>query len=340
MDTQIKDVARAAGVSATSVSRVLNNSPHVSEKLEKKVRQAIEQLNYTPSMIAKSLKRNKTNLIGVIIADITSSYQASVLSGIEEECARRGYHLLVSNIKENTKKVMDYLQVFQEMRVDGILLMHGKMNEEIQSFIKRTNIPIIAQADAGFDLPVVTIDNVRAAYDATEYLIRKGHRRIAMLAGDMQDISEGQHRYQGYAAACEHYGIAIEHSLIRYGDYKLDTGYRLMEELFQNRENHSFTAVFAVSDDMAVGAMNRIHDRGLRVPDDISVISIDGGPMSDIVRPRLTAIRQPIDQMTQTVLDLLFERIEPEKYRSESPPSGWVNRIPHDLIEKESCKDV
>lgn len=338
MDTKIKDVARAAGVSPTSVSRVLNNSPHVSEKLEKKVRQAIEQLNYTPSMIAKNLKRNKTNLIGVIIADITSSYQASVLSGIEEKCALNGYHLLVSNIKENTQKVVNYLHVFQEMRVDGIVLMHGKMNEEIRNFIKRTNIPIIAHADLESDLPAVIIDNFQAAYDAVEYLILKGHRRISMLAGDMQDISEGQHRYNGYVAACEQYGISVEKSLVRFGDYKLDTGYRLTDELLTNHGN-SFTALFAASDDMAVGAINCIHDRALHVPDDISVISIDGGPLSDIVRPRLTAIQQPVDQITGAIIDRLFEQIKQGKDNQEGKQLGLIKYIPHRLVEKESCKD-
>ncbi|NGZ74594.1 LacI family DNA-binding transcriptional regulator [Saccharibacillus alkalitolerans] len=338
MDSKIKDVARAAGVSPTSVSRVLNNSPHVSEKLEKKVRQAIEQLNYTPSMIAKNLKRNKTNLIGVIIADVTSGYQASVLSGIEEECASNGYHLLVSNIKENTRKVLDYLYVFQEMRVDGIVLMHGKMTEEIRNFIKRTNIPIVAHADVGFDLPAVIIDNFQAAYDAVEYLIRRGHRRIAMLAGDMRDISEGQRRYDGYAAACERYGLTADESLVRCGDYKLDTGYRLAEELLADRGG-AFTALFAASDDMAVGAINCFHDRGLRVPDDISVIGIDGGPLSDIVRPRLTAIHQPVDRITRAITDLLFERIGQGKDSRQDDQSGSILYIPHRLVEKESCKD-
>lgn len=338
MGVKIKDVARAAGVSVTSVSRVLNNGEHVSEKLEKKVRRAIEELNYSPSLIAKSLKRNKTNLIGVIIPDITSNFQATILSSIEETAGQKGYNLLVSNIVEDTDKVVKYLNVFQEMRVDGIVLMHEKLNDDIRHFLEKTQIPLMVHADLGMNLPTVMIDDYKAGYDATAYLISKGHQRIAMIAGDMRDLCAGRKRYEGYLAACEDHGITVDESIIRFGDYKLATGYRLMSELLEEAGG-SFTSVFAASDDMAVGAITCIQDHQLQVPGDISVMGFDGSQIADVVRPRLTTIQQPVDKIGQMTIDLLLELIE-QGDRSLNPEWSRTLVLEHELVEKGSCRSI
>ncbi|MFC3746545.1 LacI family DNA-binding transcriptional regulator [Paenibacillus sp. GCM10012306] len=338
MDVKIKDVARLAGVSVTSVSRVLNKGDHVSEKLEKKVRQAIEELNYSPSLIAKSLKRNKTNLIGVIIPDITSNFQATILSTIEEIAGRKGYNLLVCNIVEDTDKVVKYLNIFQEMRVDGIVLMHEKINEDIELFLEKTQIPLVVHFDLDMNLSKVFIDDFQAAYDATTYLIREGHRRIAMIAGDMRDLCAGRKRYEGYCAACEEHGIAVDSSIIRFGDYKLDTGYWLMNDLL-TEEGGSFSAVFAASDDMAVGAINCIQDHQLHVPGDISIIGFDGSVIADVVRPKLTTIQQPVDQIGQVTIDLLMELIE-QRESSQRPQTMKAIVLGHELVEKGSCRSL
>ncbi|GIO30362.1 MULTISPECIES: LacI family DNA-binding transcriptional regulator [Paenibacillus] len=338
MAVKIKDVARAAGVSVTSVSRVLNNGEHVSEKLEKKVRRAIEELNYSPSLIAKSLKRNKTNLIGVIIPDITSNFQAMILSRIEEIAGRRGYNLLVSNIVEDTGKVVKYLNIYQEMRVDGMVLMHEKLNGDIENFLNKTDIPLVVHADLGMNLPTVIIDDFQAGYDAASYLIAQGHRKIAMIAGDPRDVCAGLRRMEGYTAACRDHGIGSKETLIRHGDYKLDTGYRLMAELLGEARGE-FTAVLAASDDMAAGAVNCIRDHGLHVPGDISVIGFDGSQIADIVRPRLTTIRQPVEQISERTVELLLEMIEDEgeSWRKDRMKTVVLG---HELVERGSCRRI
>lgn len=338
MAVKIKDVARAAGVSVTSVSRVLNNGEHVSEKLEKKVRRAIEELNYSPSLIAKSLKRNKTNLIGVIIPDMTSNFQAMILSRIEEIAGQRGYNLLVSNIVEDTGKVVKYLNIYQEMRVDGMVLMHEKLNEDIENFLNKTHIPLVVHADLGMNLPTVIIDDFQAGYDAASYLIAQGHRNIAMIAGDPRDVCAGLRRMEGYTAACRDHGIELKETLIRHGDYKLDTGYRLMAELLGEARG-AFTAVLAASDDMAAGAVNCIQDHGLHVPGDISVIGFDGSQIADIVRPRLTTIRQPVEQISERTVELLLEMIEDEGERWRKDRMKTVV-LGHELVERGSCRRI
>lgn len=336
MGVKIKDVARAAGVSVTSVSRVLNKGEHISEKLEKKVLRAIEELNYSPSLIAKSLKRNKTYLIGVIIPDITSNFQAMILSRIEEIAGRRGYNLLVSNIVEDTEKVVKYLNIYQEMRVDGIVLMHEKLNRDIGLFLDKTQIPLVVHADLGMNLSTVIIDDFKAGYDATSYLISQGHRKIAMIAGDKRDLCAGLKRLEGYAAACMDHGIEVNEALIRYGDYKLASGYRLMTDLLREARGE-FTAVFAASDDMAAGAVNCIQDHQLHVPGDLSVIGFDGSQIADIVRPKLTTIKQPVDRISECTVDLLLEMIESNEQSSSTHMMRTIV-LEHELVEQGSCR--
>ncbi|MFC4602027.1 LacI family DNA-binding transcriptional regulator [Cohnella hongkongensis] len=337
MSAKIKDVARAAGVSVTSVSRVINGGEHISEKLENKVRRAIEELNYSPSLIAKSLKRNKTNLLGVIIPDITSNFQATILSSIEDTAGKKGYNLLISNIVEDTDKVVKYLNIYHEMRVDGIILMHGKMNEEIRKFLERTSVPVVTQSDMGIPLTAVLINDYQGAYDAASYLINNGHRRIAMIAGDLRDISAGKHRLEGFLAACQHYGIEVGSSMIKYGDYKINTGYRLMNELLD--EGSPVQAVFAASDEMAVGAINCLHDRGLSVPGDVSIIGFDGSQIADSIRPTLTTIRQPIEQIGKATVELLLELIESANDTIDARKFKKIF-LQHQLHEGSSCRKL
>lgn len=333
MEVKIKDVARLAGVSVTSVSRVLNNSQHVSPKLEKKVREAIRQLDYSPSLIAKSLKSNKTNLIGVIVPDITSGYTAMMLSRIEEEASANGYHLLISNIVEDTDKVVKYLNVFHEMRVDGIVLMHGKVQPDILAFLEKTSIPVVSHADMSIAIPTILIDDFKAAYDATCYLIGQGHRSIAHIAGPAEDVADARKRYEGFLAACMDYCIPVSDSLIRFGDYKLKSGYDKMSELLNEAEG-TFTALFAASDEMAAGAINCMHDRGIAVPREISVIGFDGTDIGELVRPRLTTIRQPIEEIGKMTMQVLLAWME---QRTEHQLTTGKIVLEHVLVQRDSC---
>ncbi|MGZ9586500.1 LacI family DNA-binding transcriptional regulator [Paenibacillus marinisediminis] len=332
MSVQIKDVARKAGVSLTTVSRVLNNEKYVSERLKKKVLEAIEELNYTPNHIARSLVRQKTNLFGVIVPDLTSSFYSTILSSIEEAASKNGYNLLVCNIMENEDKELKYLNVFNEMRVEGIIIMHEKINSEIKHLLDKSNIPIIFSSVKPINqkYPSVIVDDYKAAYDATKYLIDLGHKRIALLGGDMRDITSGQNRYVAFRDALTTHGQDVRYEYIKFGDYKMKSGYDLMGELLQC--NPLPTAVFAVSDDMAVGAMNCVRDHQLSVPEDISIIGFDGSAFTEIVRPRLTSMEQPIEHMgAETVHALLAMITDPDTVKHDII-------LQHELAIRESCK--
>lgn len=333
MAPKIKDVAKKAGVSVTTVSRVLNGEKYVKDDLKAKVKRAIDELGYAPSHIARSLVRKKTNLIGVIVPDLTSSFYSTILSSIEETASLNDYNLLVCNIIEDTDKELKYLNVFKEMRVDGIIIMHEKLSEDIRSFINKLDIPVIFSSVRPLDHKFVSviIDDYEAAYDATRYLIELGHERIAFIGGDMRDITSGQNRYVGYRNALKDQRVRIVNDYIRFGDYKTQSGYNLMKELLACEPRP--TALFAVSDDMAVGAMNCIHDHQLKVPDDISIIGFDGSQLTELVRPRLSSMEQPIQDMGKITVDTLIELISDPTF---SPREDLI--LGHKLVVRDSCK--
>ncbi|MEC0227803.1 LacI family DNA-binding transcriptional regulator [Paenibacillus alba] len=333
MAPKIKDVAKIAGVSVTTVSRVLNGEKYVKDDLKARVKQAIAELGYTPSHIARSLVRKKTNLIGVIVPDLTSSFYSTILSSIEETASLSGYNLLVCNIIEDIEKEYKYLNVFNEMRVDGIIIMHEKLNEEIRDFLNKLDIPIIFSSVKPRDQKFVSviIDDYAAAYDATTYLIQLGHTRIGFIGGDMRDVTSGQNRYIGYRDALTQANINIVEAYIKFGDYKIQSGYQLAKELLASEPCP--TAIFAVSDDMAVGAMNGIHDLGFNVPDDISVIGFDGSQLTELVRPQLSSMEQPIQDMGKVTVESLLDMIA-----GDAQAAAGDLILKHKLVERKSCK--
>lgn len=331
MAPKIKDVAQKAGVSVTTVSRVLNGERYVKDDLKARVKKAIDELGYTPSHIARSLVRKKTNLIGVIVPDVTSSFYATILSNIEKTASLNDYNLIVCNIIEDIDKEYKYLQVFKEMRVEGVIVMHEKLNDEIREFIDKMDIPLIFSSVKPNDQKFgsVIIDDRAAAYEATGYLIGLGHRRIAFIGGDMRDVTSGQGRYVGYTQAMHDNSLAIDDAHVRFGDYKTQSGYELMEEMCGGGDLP--TAVFAASDDMAVGAMNCLHDKGLKVPEDVSVIGFDGSQLTELVRPRLTSMEQPIREMGQVTIEKLLDLIAGQTSREDAV-------LRHRLVVRDSCK--
>ncbi|MFF2481324.1 LacI family DNA-binding transcriptional regulator [Paenibacillus sp. NPDC058071] len=333
MAPKIKDVAKHAGVSVTTVSRVLNGEKYVKDDLKARVKKAIDELGYSPSHIARSLVRNKTNLIGVIVPDITSSFYSSILGSIEQSTNLNDYNLIVGNIAEDEDKEYKYLQVFKEMRVEGIIIMHEKLNDETRELIGKLGVPVIFSSVKPVEQPFISviIDDFHAAYDAACHLIELGHKRIAFIGGDMRDVTSGQNRYIGYIQALKDHGIEVAKEYIHFGDYKTPSGYEIMKQLLACAERP--TAVFAVSDDMAVGAMNCIHDHGLSVPDDLSVMGFDGSQLTELVRPRLTSMEQPIQEMGKETVNVLLKLISGEQSVANSDVI-----LKHKLVVRESCK--
>lgn len=333
MAVRIKDVAQRSGVSVSTVSRVLNGGMFVKDEVKARVQQAIDELGYSPSHIARSLVLKKTNLIGVIVPDISNGFFGTLLSSIEEYTTKNGYNILVSNICENLHKELKYLSVFKEMRVDGLIIMHEKLDDEIKKFLKTADIPMVMCSGrlSGVSIPSVNINDFQASYDAVDYLISLKHKKIALIGGEYKDGITGYERYKGYIKALEDNNIPLDEKYIRFANYKMSDGYECMKNILNNNSAVP-TAVFAVSDDMAVGAINAIIDYGLRVPEDISVVGFDDSNVASIVRPQLTTVHQPIKEIGNLSVDLLLKQINEEEIIIKDLVL-W-----HKLVVRKSCK--
>lgn len=334
MNARIKDVARKSGVSVATVSRVLNGGKNVSEELMKTVLNTIEELNYSPSYIARSLVTKKSNIIGVIVPDLTSSFFSTILSSIEENASVNNYNIMVCNIAENLDKELKYLNLFKQIRADAIIIMHEKIDDRIKNLIDGLQMPVIFCSCKAVDVNALSIiiNDYSATYDATKYLIGMGHKNIAYIGGDLRDVTSGENRYEGYKKSMKDNGLEIDQQYIRFGDYKVQSGYTLMEEILKCKP--APTAVFAASDDMAVGALGCIIDHGYKVPDDFSVMGFDGSRMTEFVRPKLTSMQQPIKEMGAMAIKVLLDHL--------NNGTELLDQIvlKHRLVERESCRKL
>jgi len=328
---KIQDVAKKSGVSISTVSRFLNGGINVSEKAKEQIFEAIRELDYTPNYMARTLVKKQSNLIGVIIPDIRLSFDSTILCTIEEYATARKFFLAICNIAESLDKECDYLRYLSQMNICGLIVMNEKINDQVNKLITDMHIPTAFCSCIAKDINATSIivDDFLAARDATKYLIELNHRKIAYIGGDKRDETY-QKRFNGFKRAMSEANIQPEEKYIKFGCHKSESGYRLMQELI-DCDMHP-TSIFASCDDVAVGALNCIIDNGLSVPGDFSIIGFDGSNLSEIVRPRLTTMRQPIKQMGQMSVQVLIDQINGN---SESVSQIIVK---HELLIRDSCR--
>lgn len=330
MTVTIYDVAREAGVSMATVSRVVNNNPNVKPQTRKKVFEAIERLGYRPNAVARGLASKKTTTVGVVIPDIANAIFAEVARGIEDIANMYHYNIILCNADKRKDKEIRVINTLLEKQVDGLLFMGGTVTEEhIQAF-KTTSVPIVlcGTTEENGVIPSVDIDHEAAAHDAVTKLIEEGHRSIAMISGTLQDPANGYARYQGYKRAIEEAGISLQEELVRVGNYKYESGIEAMQ-YFLDLPKHP-TAVFSATDEMAIGAIHCIQDAGLSVPEDISVISVDNSRISSMVRPLLTTVAQPMYDIGAVSMRLLTKLMKKENVEDSKVI------LPHELIVRRS----
>lgn len=330
MTVTIYDVAREAGVSMATVSRVVNNNPNVKPQTRKKVFEAIERLGYRPNAVARGLASKKTTTVGVVIPDISNSIFSEVARGIEDIANMYHYNIILCNADKKKEKEIRVINTLLEKQVDGLLFMGGAITDEhIQAF-KTATVPVVlcATTDESGTIPSVDIDHQAAAFDAVNLLIQYGHRNIGMISGTLQDPSNGNARYLGYKQALEKAGIPFNEDYVRIGNYKYESGIEVTKYFLElpNRP----TAIFVANDEMAIGAVHSIQDAGLRVPEDISVISVDNVRMASMVRPQLTTVAQPMYDIGAVSMRLLTKLMNKETV--EQPKVI----LPHEVIIRES----
>ena len=311
MGVTIKDIAQEVGVSPTTVSRVLNDKPDVSDETKQKIEQAIDELGYNPNGIARGLVLQKTNTLGLVIPDISNPFFPEVAKGIEDKAREAGYSVIFCNTNNNHQEEKEAIELMKGKQVDGMIvsLSINQQNEEELAKLAEKTFPVI-QIDRkipGAGLPAVVIDNQHSAYIATSYLLELGHTQIGHISGDLE-VKPAQDRLTGFKKALTEAGVNCRSDWIREGDYSKQSGYEQMKNLLAGNEVP--TAVFIANDLMALGAYEAIFAAGLEIAEDISVIGHDDIELASVIRPGLTTIFQPEYQLGREAADLLIERVE------------------------------
>lgn len=330
----ISQVAKEAGVSIQTVSRVINRRPDVSVETRQRVEAIIARLGYRPNAIARGLASNRTRTLGLITADFSDYFFTQVISGAELEARKHGYFLMLGSTERNPKDEPEYIRLLTERHVEGVLFARPSSEPDERALIQllRSRVPVVTTAYylPGEDLTVVDVDNVEGGRSATRCLLSAGHTRIATIAGP-ETWKSVTDRMRGYREALQEAGLPFDPQLIARGDWSYSSGYRAMQELLAR--NVQFSALFAHNDQMAIGAIRALCEAGKRVPEDVSVVGYDDIPAAEFCNPPLTTIRQPMREVGAVATRMLLEAIErPEEYHSREV------LLATELIVRSSCR--
>jgi len=326
----IKDVAAVAGVSFTTVSHVVNNTRPVSADVRSKVELAIRQLNYVPSAVARSLKARSTATIGLVVPNSTNPYFAEMARGIEDGCARNGYCLFFCNSDDDPAKQRNYLRVLQEKRIDGLIVASAGDDATLAQTLADSREPlvIVDRNIEGVSADLVQIDHEKGAYLATRHLLQLGHSKIGCITGPVQTAVSAM-RVHGFIRAMAERGVEIPADAIVESDFSGSGGYRATAQLFDTVRP---TAIFAGNDMMGIGALRAAAERGIRVPQDCSIIGFDDIELGRFTYPALSTVGQSVRALGEMAAQTLIERIT-------GRPTGSVFRrrvIAPRLILRES----
>lgn len=334
----IKDIARLAGVGVSTVSRVINDHPDVKGETREKILKIIKESNYIPNNSARILKKNNTNNIGVLVKGVFNPFFSEMINIIGNRINEAGYTMILQQNDYATEDDVDNLIAFvKEKRLQGIICLGGNflnINDESFQFL---DIPVVLTSvntlskESKSKFSSIGIDNVLAAKASIQYLIDKGHRNIGILLGEKNDVGISGLRLEGYKKALEENNIPYSEENVFIGDYDYSGAYRVTKEIINNRKD--ITAIFSISDIMAVGAAKSVIDQGLQVGEDISIVGFDGMDISKYYNPGITTVKQPKKNMANNSIDLLLALLAKKE---EHKHIIFETKI----IERESCKKV
>ena len=326
----IYDVARRARVSVATVSAVLNESAFVSADLKSRVRSAVAALGYQPNLLARSMARQKTQTLGMIVPDIANPFFPEVVRGAEDVAHAAGYTLLIASSDNDVPKEEVYLRLFLAKRVDGVILTKapGRMPRELQRAFAKAGVPVVllARTVAGFVTDAVELDDKGAAFDCVTHLLRLGYRRVAFVGG-LRGASTSRKRLDGYKAALRAANVPLEPALVTEGDFRVESGYRAGLDLLKIRPD----AVFIANYLMTVGFMEALRQYRMCCPEDVALVTCDDYPWMDSFSPRLTTIDLPKRELGAAAAQLLVERIAKGRGRARTVTLKNALRV------RESC---
>ncbi len=313
----IKQIAKAAGVSVATVSRVLNHPESVAPKTREKIQKIIDEEEYTPNWFAQGLNFKRTRTIGLVLPQNINSANMEVANAVEEVARQKGYITLICNIEKDPRREKEYINQLMTRKVDGLILLYSTLNEEYASWIEEENVPavLIGETRARDNWDSVFVDCRAGAAEMTAHLIECGHRRIAMLCGKDPE-PEAKAMLQGYKNVLKASGIRVDETLIYQVNNNIEGGYIGMKKMI-GRLPKKPDAVFASSDEIAFGAMDALKEMKLRVPEDIAVAGFGNDRMSSLMEPKVTTVELPYRKMGIYGARMLFDQIEEKEAKKE-----------------------
>ncbi|GAX89507.1 LacI family DNA-binding transcriptional regulator [Effusibacillus lacus] len=331
--TTIHDVAKRANVSISTVSRVLNNSPLVTAEKRERVLEAIRELGYQPNALARGLIHRRTQTIGVLIPDVSNFFFAEVFRGMEDVAHARGWNVMICNTDGDPRRMLKYIEVLREKRVDGVIFTSEPVSEDYYRALLKLEVPVVlAATTSGYDFPSIKVNDEQASFEAANYLIEQGHRNLGMIAGSSHDPIAGVPRVAGFRRALQEAGIADIDRRIVHGDYRFESGKQATEELLGRFPE--MTAIFAASDEMALGIISYAYERGIRVPEELSVVGFDNVKIAQMSNPPLTTVAQPLYQIGEKAADCLLDMI------TKTVEHKGLHYLKHQLIVRGTVKEI
>lgn len=321
----IKELAQELEMSTTTVSRVLTGQEkkyRISEKTAQRVREVASQLDFAPNQIARNLRLQKTNTIGLIIPDISNPFFANLARAVEVELRKHDKMVLLCDTKDETALEQESVSLLMGRKVDGLLV--APVGRESKHLIENTDVPVVL-IDRYFEnqnIPYVTTDNFFGAYEATSFLIEKGHRNISCIQG-ITGTTPNSNRVMGYKKAMENHGLSETIKIIG-DDYSMKNGYDSTKELMARPD--APTALFALNNQIAMGSMKALKEYGFEIPQDISLIAFDEQPYFELLSPPMTAIKQPMQEIGKVAVKTLFELLEGKKVDHQMLKPSFIER--------------
>lgn len=327
----MKDIARLTGLGLATISSYFNGG-NVREKNRVKIEKAIEELHYEVNEVARGLKTNATKTIGVVIPELNNIFCAEIITGMEDILRSHGYATIVCDCRTDKKLEQEAVEFLIRRRVDGIINMPVDETGAHLKRFQKTGKPIVLidRKIQGIPCDSVLVDNKKAAEDAMQLFIEKGHRKIGIIGGP-EGIFTTEERLEGYYTALKKAGISIKNSLVYRGDYTIQGGVRGLEQLV--RENPDMTAVFVTNYEMTMGAMIGVNELGIQIPEQLSMIGFDNLQFARACRPKLTIVSQPTDRIAKEIARIILEHLEKKEERSEEP---FMEKLQTEIMEGKS----
>lgn len=321
-EVTIKDIAKICGVGVSTVSRAINNHPDINVETKEMILNAIKENGYVPNNSARNLKRTDTKSIAVLAKGITNPFFSDMIKVIEEESKRKKYSIYLQHVEPEEDEVDVAQELIKEKRLRGIIFLGGLFSHSEEKINKLT-VPYVfstaASVPENYDKQCyssIGVDDRKESERMVDYLIELGHKRIAIIVSEPKEESIGLLRLKGYKDSLRAHGIEVDESLIADADFdkehfSMKNGYKAMKQMLENKIE--FSAVYAVSDTLAIGALRALQEYGINVPKEVSVAGFDGLEMSRYVTPTLTTMAQPVDDMAKQTIKLLFDIISGKK---------------------------